>query len=283
MRDAGPADTDHDTDNTPSRGEAGRRGGKAARSGKVKSPGWLARLRAHRPGTVAIFGLAALAAVAVPVNALFFQDGRHPAPLFSALTLPAAEPARPAAAVAAKPAPAKPEGVTETVKTAARDAKDAIGALLGGKPEAPAADKGKDKAKSGEKHVAAKAADKPKPVEKHKAAEKPKNEHARSERPKPEHAKSEHAKSEHAKSEHAKPADKSDKAADKDKADKKVMAAQKALSKLGYKLNADGVYGGTTREAVEKFQRSIGAPPKGELTPKVMKQLAAHSTRPAAE
>jgi len=39
-----------------------------------------------------------------------------------------------------------------------------------------------------------------------------------------------------------------------------------ALAKLGYALHQDGVYGGTTRQAIEKFERSNGLPVKGELS-----------------
>ncbi len=39
---------------------------------------------ARRIGVTLILGIAAVAAIGVPMNALFLQDGRHPAPLFSA-------------------------------------------------------------------------------------------------------------------------------------------------------------------------------------------------------
>ena len=55
------------------------------------------------------------------------------------------------------------------------------------------------------------------------------------------------------------------------------MAAQKALLKLGFVLKPDGVFGGTTRQAIERFERDQGMPVKGDLTPRIMRMLAAES------
>jgi peptidoglycan hydrolase-like protein with peptidoglycan-binding domain len=49
------------------------------------------------------------------------------------------------------------------------------------------------------------------------------------------------------------------------------------LAKLGYALHQDGVYGGTTRQAIEKFERSNGLPVKGELSPKILRLLGARA------
>ena len=48
-----------------------------------------------RTGYALLFGIGALTAIGVPLNALYFQDGRHPAPLFltTALAPPATQPA----------------------------------------------------------------------------------------------------------------------------------------------------------------------------------------------
>jgi hypothetical protein len=62
-----------------------------------------------------------------------------------------------------------------------------------------------------------------------------------------------------------------------DPKNKSVIFAQRALAKLGYALHQDGVYGGTTRQAIEKFERSNGLPVKGELSPKVLRLLGARS------
>ncbi|HEY8137747.1 MAG TPA: peptidoglycan-binding domain-containing protein [Methylocystis sp.] len=62
-----------------------------------------------------------------------------------------------------------------------------------------------------------------------------------------------------------------------DPKNKSVIFAQRALAKLGYSLHQDGVYGGTTRQAIEKFERSNGLPVKGELSPKILRLLGART------
>ena len=62
-----------------------------------------------------------------------------------------------------------------------------------------------------------------------------------------------------------------------DPKNKSVIFAQRALAKLGYALHQDGVYGGTTRQAIEKFERSNGLPVKGELSPKILRLLGART------
>ncbi len=59
--------------------------------------------------------------------------------------------------------------------------------------------------------------------------------------------------------------------------DKNVVAAQRALTKLGFAVPATGMAGPATRQAVEKFEKSRGLPVKGDLTPKVMRELASAS------
>ena len=56
-----------------------------------------------------------------------------------------------------------------------------------------------------------------------------------------------------------------------------VMSAQKALVRLGYVLRADGVFGVTTRQAIERYERDNKLPVRGELTPKLARELAAKS------
>lgn len=58
---------------------------------------------------------------------------------------------------------------------------------------------------------------------------------------------------------------------------KAVLEAQRALVKLGYALRADGVLGGTTREAIEKFERRNAMPVTGELSAKIRRELAAQA------
>jgi hypothetical protein len=167
-----------------------------------------------------LLGLAGAAAIGVPLNALYLQEGRHPAPLFQASVPAAPEPAaranRAAAALSAPLPPSRPASVAPssrpaTAKTdiakaepvrAAREPRDPISQLL---------DSGSAKSESA------------------------------------------------------------------DKGDRNVFFAQRALVKLGYVLRPDGVFGGTTRQAVEKFERDIGLPVKGELSQKILRRLAARS------
>jgi hypothetical protein len=62
---------------------------------------------------------------------------------------------------------------------------------------------------------------------------------------------------------------------------RRVLAAQKGLVKLGFVLRPDGVVGATTRQAIEKYERERGQPPRGELTPKLMREIAARSGLPS--
>jgi outer membrane biosynthesis protein TonB len=55
---------------------------------------------------------------------------------------------------------------------------------------------------------------------------------------------------------------------------KSVLAAQRALVKLGFVLKPDGVAGVTTRRAVESYERDHGLPIWGELTPTLMRRLS---------
>lgn len=54
-----------------------------------------------------------------------------------------------------------------------------------------------------------------------------------------------------------------------------VRTAQKALMKLGYVVRPNGVIDAATRQAVERYQKDNKLQVKGELTPKLMKELAA--------
>jgi len=58
---------------------------------------------------------------------------------------------------------------------------------------------------------------------------------------------------------------------------KSVLAAQRALVKLGFVLKPDGVAGMTTRRAIESYERDHGLPIRGELTPALMRRLSTES------
>lgn len=214
---------------------------------------------ARRIGVTFILGIAAVAAIGVPMNALFFQEGRHPAPLFSvrsssAVVIAPRPPARPAAIetartepearAQARPAPkdliasklenldskALETGKTEPAKAdtsrAAAKTRDAIGLLILSKtPPAASAEKA-EKAPSADRAETAPSPEKPASV------------------------------------------------------DKSVLYAQRALLRLGYVVRADGVLTTATRRTLEKFERDAGLPAKGKITPQLLKQLATLSGLP---
>jgi hypothetical protein len=57
---------------------------------------------------------------------------------------------------------------------------------------------------------------------------------------------------------------------------RQVLAAQRALNRLGYgPVKPDGLMGGGTRAAIEKFEKSRGLPVTGELGGKTTRELVA--------
>jgi hypothetical protein len=54
-----------------------------------------------------------------------------------------------------------------------------------------------------------------------------------------------------------------------------ILAAQNALVKLGYAVKADGNDGAATHQALREFERAHGLPLSTEITPRLVKQLAA--------
>jgi len=62
--------------------------------------------------------------------------------------------------------------------------------------------------------------------------------------------------------------------------DRAILNAQKALSRLGYGVRADGRAGAGTKQAIEKFERTRRLPVTGELNPRTRRELAALSGMP---
>jgi hypothetical protein len=58
---------------------------------------------------------------------------------------------------------------------------------------------------------------------------------------------------------------------------KLVLAAQRALVKLGFVLNPDGVAGATTRQAIERYERDHGLPVRGDLSRAIVRRLSAET------
>jgi hypothetical protein len=110
------------------------------------------RRLATRCGYALLFGIGALAIVGVPLNALYFQEGRHPAPFFATTAqvaeAPPSPPTRPAEItqprpepVKARPEPLRPAPTAAVVRVdnprpqkqkGADTKKDPIAQLLGG-------------------------------------------------------------------------------------------------------------------------------------------------------
>jgi peptidoglycan hydrolase-like protein with peptidoglycan-binding domain len=61
----------------------------------------------------------------------------------------------------------------------------------------------------------------------------------------------------------------------------RVLAAQKALAKLGYgPVRLDGVPGTATKQAISRFEADRKLPVTGELSPRVVKEIASVSGMP---
>jgi hypothetical protein len=58
---------------------------------------------------------------------------------------------------------------------------------------------------------------------------------------------------------------------------KLVLAAQRALVKLGFVLKPDGVAGLATRQAIERYERDHGLPVRGDLSRAIIRQLSAET------
>ena len=58
---------------------------------------------------------------------------------------------------------------------------------------------------------------------------------------------------------------------------KLVLAAQRALVKLGFVLNPDGVARASTRQAIERYERDHGLPVHRDLNPALIRQLSAET------
>jgi peptidoglycan hydrolase-like protein with peptidoglycan-binding domain len=221
----------------------------------LDEPGWLGRLRcraAENPVDTGMLLLALAAAIAITVNALALQDGRHPAPLLHGeLTAPRAplpEPAshRPQAVQAAAPAPAEASPPADGIAAAAvagttanplvRDIQAELarrglytGTIDGiGGPKTDAAIRafeGKDAEPTPALLARLRAA--PKPVTP----------------PSP-----------------------------------RILAVQRVLSDQGFgPLKVDGAAGDATRAAIKRFEASRGLPQQGEITPALLKSLSAAS------
>jgi hypothetical protein len=263
--------------------------GRAAR----KKPSVLARVFApRRMGALLLLGIGGLAFVGVPMNALFLQDGHHPAPLFSARvatpqkTEVAGAPAETARIETGAARPdAKPEALkTEIAPTAAKPPKSDAAALKAmlAKPEAaPAAKPEKKREVAPRDPIAAMLGGAEAPAKPASRASAKPAFRAPAEPPvKPKAQAQTSAAQTHA------PIRAQSRAPTKNQTQTLVQtqapsadvaAAQRALQRLGYVVKPDGAMSAGTRQAIERFERENGLSAKGELTPKVAKLIAARA------
>lgn len=257
------------------RPRAGPRGPRAPRS--VPRPmgpidrlrGRVDRLMRHPAGIVG--GLLALGAVAaVAANALSFQTGRHPAPLFA--KAPPADTAAPPATARAETAPAAGETASRASSDAApRSAKpDGIGALIRSEDQTTAS----VTPRTAPAKVARPAPPREAPAKETAAKDRPGRETSATEAagktaaaPVREARATEPVKTSAL---HAAPVPGA-------KPDKAVAYAQRALIKLGYgPLTVDGIAGPSTRSALARFERERRLP-GATVARRTMQELEARS------
>lgn len=213
----------------------------------------------RHPGGALGTVLGAGAALTVCLNAVGFQEGRHPAPILPTVEAKALD----AKTQAAKAAPARAADpkLAEAKPVPARTAppREVRTEAPAPAPRDPIA----DMLRSSETTASVT----PKPSVR---------ENARPAVTKPDPAKLEAAKSEAAKSDAAKP----DPAKpDPAKPDPQVARVQRALAKLGYgPLKDDGMMGPGTKAAIERFERDRKLPVKGEAAGRTLRELTAKAS-----
>ncbi|MEH3145710.1 MAG: peptidoglycan-binding protein [Methylobacterium frigidaeris] len=241
----------------PARRPAPRSSAMPPQPGPLHRAGAILRHPAGIIGT--LLGLGAVAAVAT--NALTFQSGRHPAPLFAKAppagkAPPGGEPARDgavAARTAAKPAPDRPPAEPET---AAARAPDGIGDLIRGDTHTTAALPSREPARAGPPRsdpppASRPAANPPQARETTAPGSRPVADKGQAGRSQPAASARGPEQEVRLLSARAKPGPASASAPDKD-----VAFAQRALVKLGYgPLTVDGIIGPGTRAALDRFER----------------------------
>ncbi|MGY4478042.1 peptidoglycan-binding domain-containing protein [Bradyrhizobium sp. USDA 3364] len=236
-----------DDDETPRR----RRGAKAAAIAVEEERGLVLRVLLHSPKDMVAGVLAASAIVAILINALFLQAGRHPSPMFggSVVTLPPPAPVAAAASPIPRPRPAE---------AAARSAEPA-------------------------------AAEPPKPVDVKPVETKPaetRSVESKPAEPKPAEAKPVDPMANLVlKSTAAPPAAAPSNAirppapiptAHLSPAGKRIAAVQRALTEYGYgQLKPTGTIGADTQHAIAKFERARKLPVTGQMSDRLVHELGA--------
>ena len=196
---------------------------------------WWWRMLLRRPRDTVAFLVAAGAAGAIMVNGLYFQHGPHPAPIFAVKPLPIAA-VRPVDHVAAvpRPRPLEPETPKRDLASA-RSHTDGIDARARPAPPAVAGPRKDPIAELLATRSVPPAAPPPLPAQ--PAIQPPQRSSAQPSR--------------------------------------QVLAVQRALSDFGYgQLKPTGVYDPETRVAIQHFERDHKLPITGEISERVMRELA---------
>ncbi|MFV0281130.1 MAG: peptidoglycan-binding protein [Rhodoblastus sp.] len=234
-----------------------------------------ARISATRVG---VFGLATLS-IAIVVNAAFLQDQRRAAPLFKiSLAEPGpervAQPQTAPQPLPSLPAPRIVEAQPSPAAQSESKSESKSEFKSESKPEAPRLATGNSKIDLIAREItrndpiarAIASVEKPAPVEKPAHAAKPasaeKHQRAapRKETRRPDPIASLIDKQ-------AAPSARAPQASE-------VIAAQRALQRLGFVIRPNGVFDATTRQAIAQFERERNMPARGELTPAIRRELA---------
>lgn len=241
-----------DDDETPRR----RRGAKAAAIAVEEERGLVLRLLLHSPKDLVAGVLAASAIIAILINALFLQAGRHPSPMFggSVVTLP--PPAPVAAAANPLPRPRPAEAAARSAETAAVDTPKPVDV------------------KPVETRPAETRAVEPKPVEAKPVEAKPVDPMANLV----------------LKSTAAPPAAAPSNAlrppapiptAHLSPAGRRIAAVQRTLTEYGYgQLKPTGTIGADTQTAIAKFERARKLPVTGQMSDRLVHELGVMIGRP---
>ncbi|MGF6309473.1 hypothetical protein ABIB82_003929 [Bradyrhizobium sp. i1.8.4] len=235
-----------DDDETPRR----RRGAKAVAIAAEEERGLVLRLLLHSPKDLVAGVLAISAIVAILINALFLQAGRHPSPMFggSVVTLP--PPAPVAAATSPIPRPRPAEAAARSVEPAAVEAPKPVEA----KPvETKPAETGPVEARSAEaKPANAKPVDPMASLVMKSTAAPPAAAPSNVIRP-PAPIPTPHLSP----------------------AGKRIAAVQRALTEYGYgQLKPTGTIGSDTQTAIAKFERARKLPVTGQMSDRVVHELS---------
>ena len=223
-----------------------RRRGAQAVAIEAEERGLAMRLLLHSPKDMVAAALAVAAVIGILTNALFLQAGRHPSPMFgsSVVTLPA-----PVAAVAL-PRPRPVEAAVRAAEPIAAEARPVEARSVEVKPVEKSVDPMTNLVvkSTGSAPAAAHAAN-PAPKPSTAAAVAPSSVM----RP---------------------PA--SIPVSGPSTASKRIAAVQRALTEYGYgQLKPTGTIGSDTQAAIQKFERDRKLPVTGQMSDRVVKELAA--------